>query len=433
MLYRKDRYGNELSELGFGCLRFTTNALGQFDVDKAEREFLRAHELGVNYYDTAYIYPGNEVLVGEILSRHPGLREEIHIATKLPHYLMKSMGQAESTFAEELKRLRTDYIDYYLMHMVTDIGAWEKMVKMGIVPWIEEKKRSGAIRQIGFSFHGSSDMFLKVLDAYDWDFCQIQYNYMDEYSQAGRRGLKAAAAKGIPVIIMEPLRGGRLINLLPAGAKQIFAAHRHPAEAIVPDGGAAADCVSSAAKSGVPVKTLPDAENAGDMVSWSPAEWGLRWLYDQPGVTVVLSGMNSMEMVEENCRIASVAAPGCLTEEDRKVYETVKEEIGKALRVPCTGCAYCMPCPHGVDIPGAFRAWNEMYTESKKSGRKDYFRASILRHEATSASLCVKCGRCETHCPQSIPIRSKLADAAKDLETPWYKIARTGVKILHLW
>lgn len=303
MLYRSDRYGNQLSELGFGCMRFTKNALGQVDIDKAERELLRAHELGVNYFDTAYIYSGSEAAIGEILSRHQGLREEIHIATKLPHYLMKSMKQVESTFQEELKRLRTDYIDYYLMHMVTDIGAWEKMVRMGIVPWIEEKKKSGAIRQIGFSFHGSTDMFLKILNAYDWDFCQIQYNYMDENSQAGRKGLEAAAAKGIPVIIMEPLRGGRLINLLPERAKSIFA------------------------------ETKRD-DNGG---TWSPAEWGLRWLWNQKAVTVVLSGMNSMEMVEENCRIASIASPGCLTEEDQKVYDAVKAEIGRTLKVPCTG------------------------------------------------------------------------------------------------
>jgi len=399
MLYRSDRYGNQLSELGFGCMRFTKNALGQVDIDKAERELLRAHELGVNYFDTAYIYSGSEAAIGEILSRHQGLREEIHIATKLPHYLMKSMKQVESTFQEELKRLRTDYIDYYLMHMVTDIGAWEKMVRMGIVPWIEEKKKSGAIRQIGFSFHGSTDMFLKILNAYDWDFCQIQYNYMDENSQAGRKGLEAAAAKGIPVIIMEPLRGGRLINLLPERAKSIFA------------------------------ETKRD-DNGG---TWSPAEWGLRWLWNQKAVTVVLSGMNSMEMVEENCRIASIASPGCLTEEDQKVYDAVKAEIGRTLKVPCTGCGYCMPCPHGVDIPSAFRAWNEMYSESKKSGRTDYIRDSILRHKPTSASLCVKCGRCERHCPQTIPVRKMLERAAKDLETPAYKAMRAGVKLLHLW
>lgn len=393
MLYRKDRYGKELSQLGFGCMRWTKSGTG-VDIDPAEKEFLRAVELGVNYFDTAYIYPGIEAAMGEIFARNPGLREKVNVATKLPHYLMKSRTQIEKTFEEELSRLKTDHIDYYLMHMVTDIGAWERVCGLGIEDWIAEKKAAGQIREIGFSFHGPTDMFLKVLEAYDWDFCQIQYNYMDENSQAGRRGLEAAQAKGIPVIIMEPLRGGRLVNLLPESARNIF---------------------------------------ARDSRGWSPAEWGLRWLWNQTGVTVVLSGMNSMDMVEENCRIASEAEAGAFGPEEQAVLDRVKEEIGRSLKVPCTGCSYCMPCPHGVDIPGAFRCWNEMYTESKKSGRTDYFRASILRHQATSASLCVKCGRCEKLCPQSIPIRKMLREAAGDLETPWYRIARAGVKILHFW
>ena len=393
MLYRTDRYGNQLSELGFGCMRWTKSG-GSIDLEKAEKEVLRAVELGVNYFDTAYIYPGNEAALGAILARNPGLRDRICIATKLPHYLMKSRNQMEHTFQEELTRLGTDHIDYYLMHMVTDLGAWKRVCALGIEDWIQEKKASGQIRQIGFSFHGPTDEFCRVLNAYDWDFCQIQYNYMDEHSQAGRRGLETAEAKGIPVIIMEPLRGGRLVNLLPERAKQILTDNPH---------------------------------------GWSPAEWGLRWLYSQSGVTVVLSGMNSLDMVEENCRIASEAAVGTFGPAEQTVLDQVKEEIGKSLKVPCTGCSYCMPCPHGVDIPGAFRCWNEIYTESRKSGRTDYFRASILRHKPTSASLCVGCGRCEQHCPQSIPIRAMLRGAAADLETPWYKIARTGVKILRLW
>ena len=305
MLYRTDRYGNQLSELGFGCMRWTKSG-GSVDLEKAEKEVLRAAELGVNYFDTAYIYPGNEAALGAILARNPGLRDRINIATKLPHYLMKSRNQMERTFQEELSRLGTDHIDYYLMHMVTDLGAWERVCALGIEDWIKEKKTSGQIRQIGFSFHGPTDEFCRVLNAYDWDFCQIQYNYMDEHSQAGRRGLETAETKGIPVIIMEPLRGGRLVNLLPERAKQILADSPH---------------------------------------GWSPAEWGLRWLYGQSGVTVVLSGMNSLEMVEENCRIASEAAVGTFGPAEQAVLDQVKEEIGKALKVPCTGCSYCMPCP----------------------------------------------------------------------------------------
>jgi predicted aldo/keto reductase-like oxidoreductase len=392
MQYRKDRYGNSISALGYGCMRLTKKG-GAVDLDKAEKEILYAIEQGVNYFDSAYIYPGIETAVGRILAKNH-MRDKVFLATKLPHYLMKSRAQIEATFREELSRLQTDHIDYYLLHMLTDLASYEKVQRLGIEDWIAEKKKSGEIRQIGFSFHGTADMFLKILNAYDWDFCQIQYNYIDEYSQAGRRGLEAAAAKGIPVIIMEPLRGGRLVNLLPTGAKQIFAEDAH---------------------------------------HWSPAEWGLRWLWNQPGVTCVLSGMNSLEMVRENTRIASEAEPGTLTEADQAVLERAKEEINRTMQVPCTGCAYCMPCPHGVDIPGAFRSWNEMYAESKKSGRTDYFRATICRHTATSASLCVQCGRCEKLCPQQIPIREKLKAAKKELETPGYSVSRFFIKLFHIW
>ena len=230
MQYRKDKYGNELSALGYGCMRFTKSG-GNADLDKAEREIKAAVEAGVNYFDTAYVYAGNEAAVGTIFKRL-GCREQVHIATKLPHYLIKSMDGVERMFEEELKRLQTDYIDYYLMHMLTDIPTWEKLKKLGMEDWIREKKASGQIRQIGFSYHGNSEMFCKLLDAYDWDFCQIQYNYMDEHSQAGVTGLRYAAKKGIPVIIMEPLRGGRLVNLLPESAKELFRKdpeHRSPA------------------------------------------------------------------------------------------------------------------------------------------------------------------------------------------------------------
>ena len=221
MKYRTDKYGNEISVLGYGCMRFTKSA-GSIDMEKAERELMAAYHAGVNYYDTAYIYGGSEAAIGKIFEKN-GIREKINIATKLPHYLMNSLESIEKCFQEELARLRTDYIDYYLMHMLNDVKTWEKLVDMGILEWIREKKESGAIRQIGFSYHGNSDSFCKVVDAYDWDFCQIQYNYLDENAQAGRKGLNHAAEKGLPVIIMEPLRGGKLVNNLPEKAKKLFA------------------------------------------------------------------------------------------------------------------------------------------------------------------------------------------------------------------
>ena len=225
MQYRPGAGGDMLSVLGFGCMRFTKKG-GGIDLEKAGRELMCAIDGGVNYLDTAYIYPGSEVAVGKILEKYSA-RDRVYIATKLPQYLIKSRAGIERTFREELSRLRTDHIDYYLMHMITDVASWHKLEALGIREWIAEKKAAGEIRHIGFSFHGNTDMFLQILNAYDWDFCQIQYNYMDEHSQAGRRGLEAAQAKGVPVIIMEPLRGGRLVNLLPKAAQARIAAHPH--------------------------------------------------------------------------------------------------------------------------------------------------------------------------------------------------------------
>ncbi|NBH83033.1 aldo/keto reductase [bacterium C-53] len=393
MNYRKNKKGEDVSLLGFGCMRWTRKG-GRIDIEKAEKEVLKAVESGVNYFDTAYVYTGNEAALGEILKRNPGLREKINIATKLPHYLIKSKAGMEKMFQEELRRLGTDYIDYYLMHMLTDTDTWKNLCDMGVLDWILEKKRSGKIRNIGFSYHGHTEVFCNLIDVYDWDFCQIQYNYMDEHSQAGRKGLRYAAKKGIPVIIMEPLRGGRLVSMLPNEAKKIF---------------------SSAA----PERT--------------PAEWAFRWLYNQPEVTCVLSGMNSLAMVEENVRIASDTEPGSMTDEEMQVFEQVKEAISGKIRVNCTGCGYCMPCPKGVDIPGTFRCLNEIYTESRGGARREYLMTTAFRKNKSAASQCVKCGKCEKHCPQAIEIRKELSAAVKELETPVYKIASKGISLLKLW
>ncbi len=392
MQYRKDRKGKKLSVLGYGCMRFTRKGAG-IDLDKAEREVMRAIELGVNYFDTAYIYPGSEAAVGEILHRNH-CREQVSIATKLPHYMIKSMEGIEKTFEEELRRLKTDYIDYYLMHMLTDTDTWEKLKKMGIIEWIETKMESGAIRNIGFSYHGHTDMFKQLVDAYDWDFCQIQYNYMDEFSQAGREGLQYANKKGLPVIIMEPLRGGRLVNLLPQGAKELF---------------------------------------AQDPMNRSAAELAFRWLYNQPEVTCVLSGMNSVEMIEENVKTAEKAAAGHFSAEDDALIQKVKAEIEKTVKVGCTGCGYCMPCPKGVDIPVTFRCYNEMYSETKGGARKEYLQCTAFRKNQSSASQCIGCGKCERHCPQNIEIRKELKRAVKELEPFPYKVAKKAIALFHLW
>ena len=353
MKYRPDRYGNPISQLGYGCMRFTRKGSG-IDYEKAEKEVLLAIEKGVNYFDTAYIYPGNEECLGWILEKNH-CRNKVNIATKLPQYLLRSATAIDKTFREELSRLRTDHIDYYLMHMFTDYAEWVRLQNLGIEPWIARQKEEGRIRYIGFSYHGDTEMFLKILDAYDWDFCQIQYNYLDEHTQAGRTGLQAAAKKGIPVIIMEPLRGGKLVNL-PEQAKQVLASHGK---------------------------------------GYTPAELGLRWLWNQPEVTCVLSGMNSEEMVSENIRIASDAEPGHLTEEDMEIVAQIRQIIRQREKVGCTGCRYCMPCPKGVDIPGNFHYYNLMYMEKKSSARKEYARNMGLRKEPgfatqASAAACAK-------------------------------------------
>ena len=381
MKYRKDRYGKELSVLGYGCMRFAKKG-ASIDIDKAEKEILAAFESGVNYFDTAYIYPGSEAAIGEIFERN-NIRDKINIATKLPQYLIRNRASLDKYFNEELSRLRTDHVDYYLMHHLTDVAMWEKLKAVGILDWIEEKKKAGAIGNIGFSYHGNTDNFLKILNDYDWDFCQIQYNYLDDVSQAGADGLKAAAAKGIPVVIMEPLRGGKLVNMLPDKAKQAM-------------------------------------KDSGR--EWTPAEWAFRWLYDQKDVTVVLSGMNSLEMVEENCRIASVAETGEMTGADRAVIDKVKTAIREKEKVGCTGCRYCMPCPKGVDIPGIFRCYNAMYIESKGQGRSQFIQTVGLTKEPAFATQCVGCGKCESHCPQNIPIREKLKEADKALRPLPYKM-----------
>ena len=383
MNYRQDKYGNDISILGFGCMRFP-RSMGKIDMEETEREILTAVREGVNYFDTAYIYPGSEAALGEILHKN-GLREQVYIATKLPHYLVRSEDGPEKIFSEELKRLKTDYVDYYLMHMLADVDTWERMKGLGIIQWLEEKKASGAIRQVGFSYHGNSEMFCKLVDAYDWDFCQIQYNYMDEHSQAGRRGLNYAHEKGLPVVIMEPLRGGKLVNRLPEEAKRIFAEY--------------------------PVKH-------------TPAQWAFRWLWNQPEVTVVLSGMNSGEMVQDNIQTASSTAVGDLGEEEEAMLKNVVAAINSKMKVGCTGCGYCMPCPKGVDIPGTFAAYNRRYSEGRFWSLVDYFMCTALRRNSTAASNCVECGKCEKHCPQKIEIRRQLKDARKVLETPIYRVAR---------
>ncbi len=387
MNYREDRYGNKLSILGFGCMRFTSK-MGKLDIDKAEKEIMTAYGSGVNYFDTAYIYPGSESLLGEILEKNK-IRDKVYIATKLPHYLVKKREDFDRIFNEELKRLRTDYVDYYLLHMLSDVASWERLKGLGVLEWLQEKREKGKIRQVGFSYHGNSEMFCSLIDVNDWDFCMIQYNYMDEHSQAGKKGLQYANSKGLPVFIMEPLRGGSLARRLPEEAKRIFDEYER---------------------------------------KYTPAQWSFRWLWNQSEVTVVLSGMNSVEMVLDNVATASKVSAGDLDEKDMEMLKKVVTAINKKMVIGCTGCGYCVPCPKKVDIPGIFAAYNRRFTESKFRALQDYFMCTTLRENSTAASNCVGCGKCKSHCPQGIDIPEKLKKVQSELEGPVYKIARKIVR-----
>ena len=378
MNYRTD---DNLSILGFGCMRFPKKGTS-FDYEEIERELLYAIDKGVNYFDMAYIYPGIEEAFGTVMEKC-GFRDRINIATKLPHYMMNTVEEMQKYFDEQLKRLKTDHVDYYLMHMLPDLKTWKELVDRGAIEWLEGLKEKGKIRKIGFSFHGNTSLFLELLNAYSWDFCQVQYNYIDETSQAGRRGVEEAYARGIPVIIMEPLKGGRLVNNLPKDVYKIFGSSSR---------------------------------------GYSPAEWGLRWLWDQPGVSVILSGMNSMDQVNENIRIASEVTASSMTDEDLKIIDQARSVINKKTKVPCTGCAYCMPCPFGVDIPGSFHCLNTSYNDSYFVGIKEYLMCTSFKKQKSNASLCRECGRCEQHCPQHIEIRKELKSVVRRFESPLFKL-----------
>ena len=383
MQYRKDNQsGNKLSIIGFGCMRFPRN-LNQIDINRTEQLILKAVEEGVNYFDTAFAYGGSEVALGQVLAKN-NLRNRIFIATKLPLAKCKAYTDFESLFRTQLERLQTDYIDYYLMHNMGDTGTWEKLCELGIEQWIKEKKESGQIRNIGFSFHGIHNEFLKLLDVYDWDFCQIQYNYLNTHFQAGSAGLKKAAEKGLPVIIMEPLLGGKLATGLPRKAIRLF-----------------------------------KAANS----SLTPAAWALRWLWNQEEVTVVLSGMSEMAQLEENIATAKDAVPGMLTTTEQATCESVTKIIEATYKVPCTGCNYCMPCPQNVNIPACFSAYNVLYTVGIVPGFTLYVTSTGLLdpQKSYAASKCKACGACEKKCPQHIPISKSLKKVRKTMEPFWLK------------
>lgn len=373
--------GDELSILGFGCLRLPS------DEAKAISLIHEAIEKGINYFDTAYIYQAgkNEILLGKALKG--GYRERVKIATKLPPYMVNNLSGAKKIFVTQLSRLRTSCIDYYLIHMLTDKAMFDKMVDLGVMEWLEEEKIRGTINNIGFSFHGSKFDFELIIKAYNWDFCQIQYNYLDENNQATRSGLELAYSLGIPVIIMEPLRGGKLVNNLPQQVIKAF-----------------------------------NSYNADR----SPAEWALRWIWNHKEVNVILSGMNSEEQLNENIRIASGSKADSLSVEELKIFDEVKMILAEKTKVPCTACGYCMPCPHGVNIPGCFSSYNDKYLLNDKKHRFKYYQTlGGFSAKPSFASMCKECGKCELHCPQKIEIRKQLKTVSGEMEGV---VLKTAVK-----
>lgn len=382
MLYRLDsNSGNRLSILGFGCMRFP-KILGSIDARRTEALIMRALQGGVNYFDTAWIYPGSEEILGRVLEKNR-VRDRAFIASKLPVMLLKGPGDFDRYFNQTRERLRTSYIDYYLMHMLTGMDPWEKLKSWGIEQWIAGKKKDGAIRQIGFSYHGSLDGFLGIAGDYPWEFCQIQYNYSDENFQAGVTGLKTASKK-MPVIIMEPLLGGKLAAGLPREAVEVFR------------------------------KARPE---------WTPAAWALNWVWNQEEVGLLLSGMGEEQQLEENLALADKALPGMLGPEDLEVYRRVLEILNRGCRIRCTGCNYCMPCPKGVNIPGSFAAYNVSFSLGFVAGMHQFVTSTAAASgRSSSPGLCVKCGKCEQHCPQRLPVIRHLEEVRKRMEPFWFRV-----------
>ena len=382
MQFRIDKKsGLKLSVLGFGCMRFPRN-LSAIDMQRTESLIMDAINGGVNYFDTAYIYPGSEDALGIILEKNQA-RKWVYIATKLPLVLCREPEDFDKFFNKQLERLRTDYIDYYLMHMITDIKLWEKFKSWGVEKWIEEKKKSGQIKQIGFSFHGSQAEFLKILDAYPWEFCQIQYNYLEKNFQAGITGLNKAA-ETMPVIIMEPLLGGKLATGLPQKALDIFK------------------------------KANPNL---------TPVGWAFRWIWDNKEATVLLSGMNDKKQLQENLELADKAIPQQLTEDEHKAYHEVLKVIGSTYKVHCTYCNYCMPCPKGVNIPGVFAAYNSSFSMGFVSGMHQYATSTALFTGRSGSPVnCTKCKACELKCPQRVPVIQSLTNVKRRMEPFWMNI-----------
>lgn len=384
MLYRtmpKNR--DELSLLGFGCMRLPIKEDGTIDEKHAMSQVRYSIDHGVNYVDTAWPYHmgQSEPFLGRALA--DGYREKVKVATKLPSWIVDNREDMDNFLNAQLEKLQTDHIDYYLVHGLAG-ELWDKMEALGVIDFLDKAKSDGRIINAGFSFHGPADDFKRIVDAYPWIFCQIQYNFMDEENQAGTGGLKYAASKDLGVIVMEPLLGGNLANRVPPEIEEIW--------------------------------------NEAS-VKRTPAEWALRWVWNHPEVAVVLSGMNEEAQVEENLKTANKAYPNSLTEAELQLVKKVEQKYRQLTKIGCTGCQYCMPCPSGVNIPECFDIYNNLHMFGNVDGAK--FLYAIRMSGAFTdtepggfASMCIECGQCMEKCPQSLEIPDLLKAVAEELEGP---------------
>lgn len=383
MLYRTmPKNGDTLSALGFGCMRLPMRD-GKVDEARAIAQIRSAIDGGVNYVDTAWPYHNgeSEIVLGKAL--RDGYREKVRVATKLPSWLVKDRADMDRYLDAQLERLGVSCIDYYLVHAL-DGPLWDTVHGLGVLEFLDAAKADGRIANAGFSFHGLAEDFMRIIDAYPWVFCQIQYNYLDETYQAGTEGLRYAAGKGIGVIIMEPLRGGNLglITAPPA------------------------------------VQAIWDESP----VRCTPVEWALRWIWNHPEVTVVLSGMNEEAHIAENLAIAGSAETGAMSLGDLALVARASAKYRELMKVRCTGCGYCMPCPMGVAIPMCFETYNKMHMFGNiEEGKFLYamrMSGEIGGEGPGYASQCVACGQCVENCPQHIAIPDVLAELAAELEGP---------------
>ena len=380
LLYRKvPKTGDELSILGFGCMRLPAHTSGSgIDEDRAIRQLRYAIDHGVNYVDTApaYHFGKSEQILGRALE--DGYREKVRVATKLPPWSVRSRGDMDRILNGQLATLKTDHIDYYLLHSLTK-ESFERLKKLGVLEFLDAARKDGRIRNAGFSSHADLATFKEIVDSYDWAFCQIQYNYLDEHNQAGTEGLEYAHERNLAVMIMEPLRGGNLGGAVPEDVQKIW--------------------------DGSPVKH-------------SPAAWALRWVWDHPEVTVVLSGMNDEIHIDENLKVAEDAYPRSLSVDELSRIASVRDTYKRLMKVGCTGCRYCLPCPAGVDIPGCFSLYNARFLfPHDNSAKSQYFgRHGGLMGGVSYAGLCRACGKCEKACPQHLPIRDRLKEVSKEME-----------------